>query len=135
MLIQYGSVLCIACASLMRLAIIEPDKPGTSRVMFECRYQPCGKSRVLALGRSPLQRDVRGRRGGGRSSRGGGINGVGFDEDGPRAGGDEAVLVGGDVVYRVGCGGAFVNLDRAHYGAVDVGRGGAILCVTDVDLG
>jgi hypothetical protein len=59
MLIQYGSVLCVACASSMRLAIIEPGEPGTSMVMFECRYPPCGKSRVLALGRSPLQRDVR----------------------------------------------------------------------------
>jgi hypothetical protein len=59
MLIQYGSVLCIACASSMRLATIEPDECGTSTVMFECRYLPCGKSRVIALGRSPLQRDVR----------------------------------------------------------------------------
>jgi hypothetical protein len=59
MLVHYGSVLCIACASSMRLAIIEPGEVGTSMVTFECRYPPCKKSRVIALGRSPLQRDVR----------------------------------------------------------------------------
>jgi hypothetical protein len=59
MLNQYGSVLCISCASSMRLATIEPDDADTSTVTFECRYLPCGQSRVMVLGRSPLQRDVR----------------------------------------------------------------------------
>jgi hypothetical protein len=59
MLNQYGSVLCISCASSMRLATIEPDDADTSAVTFECRYLPCGQSRVMVLGRSPLEQDVR----------------------------------------------------------------------------
>ena len=35
MLDQYGSVLCVACASSMRLATIEPSEAGTSMVMFD----------------------------------------------------------------------------------------------------
>jgi hypothetical protein len=59
MFIQYGSVLCISCASSMRLATIEPDQADTSTVTFECRYLPCAQSRVMVLGRSPLKQDVR----------------------------------------------------------------------------
>jgi hypothetical protein len=59
MLNQYGSVLCISCGSSMRRATIEPDQTHTSNVTFECRYLPCGQSRVMVLGRSALQRDVR----------------------------------------------------------------------------
>jgi hypothetical protein len=55
MLDQYGSVLCVACASSMRLATIEPGEAGTSMVMFECRYPPCAKSRVMVLGRPEAQ--------------------------------------------------------------------------------
>jgi hypothetical protein len=35
MLDQYGSVLCVACTSSMRLATIEPGEAGTSMVMFD----------------------------------------------------------------------------------------------------
>jgi hypothetical protein len=59
MLDQYGSVLCVACASSMRLATIEPGEAGTSMVMFECRYPPCAKSRVMVLGRLQLRQDAR----------------------------------------------------------------------------
>jgi hypothetical protein len=59
MLDQYGSVLCVACASSMRLATIEPGEAGTSKVMFECRYPPCAKSRVMVLGRPQLRQDAR----------------------------------------------------------------------------
>jgi hypothetical protein len=58
MLDHYGSVLCVACASSMRLATIEPGEAGTSMVMFECRYPPCAKSRVMVLGRPQLRQDV-----------------------------------------------------------------------------
>jgi hypothetical protein len=34
---QYGSVLCILCASSMRLATIEPGEAGTSTVTFQRR--------------------------------------------------------------------------------------------------
>ena len=59
MLDQYGSVLCVACASSMRLATIEPGEAGTSMVMFECRYPPCAKSRVMVLDRPQLRQDLR----------------------------------------------------------------------------
>jgi hypothetical protein len=63
MLDHYGSVLCVACASSMRLATIEPGEAGTSMVMFECRYPPCAKSSVLVLGRSQLGKGVLSSRG------------------------------------------------------------------------
>jgi hypothetical protein len=55
---QYGSVLCIACESSMRLATIEPNAEGWSTVTFECRYLPCGRSRVMVIGKSQLGQDV-----------------------------------------------------------------------------
>ena len=55
---QYGSVLCISCESSMRLAKIVPGEAGTSTVTFECRYPPCGKSRVMVIGKPQLGQDV-----------------------------------------------------------------------------
>jgi hypothetical protein len=58
MLNQYGSILCIACESSMRLSTVEPGEDGTSTVTFECRYPPCAKSRVMVIGKPQLGQDV-----------------------------------------------------------------------------
>jgi hypothetical protein len=55
---QYGSVLCIFCEFSMRLACIEPDEAGTSTATFECRYNPCAKSRVMVIGKPQFGQDV-----------------------------------------------------------------------------
>ena len=55
---QYGSVLCISCESSMRLAKIVPGEAGISTVTFECRYPPCGRSRVMVIGKPQIGEDV-----------------------------------------------------------------------------
>jgi hypothetical protein len=55
---QYGSVLCIACESSMRLATIEPGEAGNSTATFECRYPPCARCRVMVIGKAQFGQDV-----------------------------------------------------------------------------
>jgi hypothetical protein len=55
MLDQYDSVLCVAYASSMRLATIEPGEAGTSMVMCECR----SSWPLAAEGLEPVSADIR----------------------------------------------------------------------------